>query len=58
MQANDVLNKTAEVQWCWDRFDNILFVLNDNDLSDSYKLDYVKYFVKMGLKGRQDERET
>jgi hypothetical protein len=58
MQANDVLNKTAEIQWCWDRFDNILFVLNDRELADSYKLDYIKYFVKSGLKGRQDEREN
>lgn len=57
MKANDVENKTAEIDWCWQMFDEILSAIQSDKYSPAEKLKTVSYFAVLGLKGRQDFRE-
>jgi hypothetical protein len=54
-KAKDIIKyKDVEIEWCWEMFDRILTIINNDGDSDD-KIIQIKNYAKYGLKGRKDE---
>jgi hypothetical protein len=57
-KPKEIEYKNAEIEWCWDMFDHIIKFADNEELSKEYIIQQMRYYAVLGLKGRQDDRDT
>jgi len=54
IEPDEVKFKDAEIRWCWEMFDRIIELTEQNDI-DAQTLNQIRLHARLGLKGRKDE---
>ena len=57
-EPKEIEYKTAEIEWCWDMFDHIIEFADSKDLPQEHVIQQMRYYAKLGLKGRQDNKDA